>query len=86
MDLEIPDDLLFRSEESFQVACRNRIQTEGRSIVRLPKGIKSVKGLIFLSYILFPRAQQNFRRDSSTLQKFLQFLQTENEMVVSSLC
>lgn len=56
------------------------------AVVRLPKGINSITGLIFLSSILFPRAQQSFKRDCFTLQKFLQFHQIESEMIFTFLC
>lgn len=45
-----------QSKRVSELPAELRSKTEGRSpIVRLPKGIKSVKGLMFLS--LFPRAQ-----------------------------
>lgn len=60
-------------------------KTEGRStVVRFPEDIQSVKGLIFLSSVLFPKAQQIFRR--VLVWKFLSFHQMGSEMVFTFLC
>lgn len=55
-DLEIPDGLLYRpQQENSELPEVLKSNMEGRStVVRLPKGIKFVKGLLFLSSILLP--------------------------------
>lgn len=55
IDLETPDDLLYRPKQEFsELPVMLRPTMEGRATIdRLPKDIKFVKSLIFLFYSVF---------------------------------